>query len=567
MDNLRLPLFIALAVVSFLLWQSWDATYNKPQPIAQTRSQPTGQAANDLVAPPSATSTNASDIPSAADIVPLADTPAAPQISAATKTGQRVHVKTDVLNLEIDTQGGDLRFLELNQYAVDANAPEGAKVQLLSDTGNFFFIAQNGLTRKGASPNHQAQYQAIQTQYVLADGEASIEVPLLWEDPATGVTVTKVYRFTRSSYTIDVEHKIDNRGSQPWQANAYSQLQRTPTSTAPDIPFMQTFNGGAIYTQVDGDYRYQKFEFDEFNTVQKQQTAGGWAAMVQHYFMGAVIPPGDQNNQFVAKDLQNGRYLVRFMQTAPTIVEPGASETIISRVFIGPKQQNELSEIAEGLELTVDYGILTVICKPLFWLLNVLYDFFGNWGIAIILITVLVKLAFYKLSEAQYRSMARMRKFTPRIQSLRERYKDDKPKLQQAMMELYKKEKFNPLGGCWPMLVQIPVFIALYWVLLESVELRHAPFMLWVNDLSTKDPYYVMPILLGACMFLQQKMSTASMAMDPTQAKIMQFMPIIFTVFMASFPSGLVLYWFMNTGLGIVQQWLINKRMDAQPAK
>lgn len=563
MDNLRLPLFIALGVVSFLLWQSWDATYNQPTLTQQTRTQPvsTSTAQADASIPSSQ-----ADIPTADDL-PVADTPTAPKISAAVQTAQRIWVKTDVLSLEIDTRGGDLRFLELNEYAVNADKPNGPKVQLLSDSGSFFFIAQNGLTRKGNSPNHQATYQAAQSEYILADGASSIDVPLTWQDADTGVTVTKTYRFTRGSYLIDLEHRINNTGSAPWQANAYSQLQRTPTSTSPDIPFMQTFNGGAIYAEVEGDYRYQKLEFDEFNGVPKQQTTGGWAAMVQHYFMGAVIPPAEQNNQFVAKDLKNGRYLVRFMDTTPTVVEPGATATVSSRLFIGPKLQNQLSEMADGLELTVDYGILTVICKPLFWLLNILYDFFGNWGVAIILITVLVKLAFYKLSEAQYRSMARMRKFTPRIKNLRDRYKDDKPKLQQAMMDLYKKEKFNPLGGCWPMLVQIPVFIALYWVLLESVELRHAPFMLWVNDLSTKDPYYVMPVLLGICMFLQQKMSTASMAMDPTQAKIMQFMPVIFTVFLASFPSGLVLYWFMNTALGILQQWLINKRMDAQPVK
>ena len=287
----------------------------------------------------------------------------------------------------------------------------------------------------------------------------------------------------------------------------------------------------------------------------------GWAAMLQHYFLGALIPPAGVAEHFYTKTLSNARYVIGMIAPSWRTVADGESGTFSTRLFIGPKLQDQMREVATGLELTVDYGLLTVLAQPLFWLLKTINNLVGNWGWAIVIVTLIIKLVFYKLSETSYRSMANMRKLTPRLQSLKERYGDDRQKLNQAMMELYKKEKINPLGGCLPILVQIPVFIALYWVLLESVELRQAPFMLWIQDMSSPDPYFILPLLMGASMLIQQKLNPAPL--DPIQAKVMMVLPIVFTVFFAFFPSGLVLYWVVNNILSIAQQWVITRRIEA----
>ena len=410
---------------------------------------------------------------------------------------------------------------------------------------------------------------AEQTAYSLAPGIDSLEVPLTWTGPS-GLVVRKVFVFKRGSYVIDERQQIDNRTDTSWTGNAYRQLQRVP-------PIIDThglkgysnterysFVGAAWYSAAD---KFQKLKFDHFQKEPlKKSFAGGWAAMLQHYFFAAWIPPAGEDDEYVTASVQapDGatRYLVRAM-SPPIEVGPGQSRTNEARLYVGPKLQGTLDQIAPGLSLTVDYGMFTVIAEPLHWILSQFHRLTGNWGFAIILLVLLIKAVFFKLSETQYRSMAKMKKLQPRIAALKERYGDDRQKMNQAMMELYQKEKANPLAGCLPMLVQIPVFFALYWVLLESVELRQAPFVGWIQNLTAPDPYYVLPVLNGLVMLATQFL-TPTAGMDPTQAKMMKVMPVVFAVMFAFFPAGLVLYYVVNGGLSLLQQWIITRRMEAR---
>jgi YidC/Oxa1 family membrane protein insertase len=408
-------------------------------------------------------------------------------------------------------------------------------------------------------------YRAQAGSYALADGADTIEVPLEFTD-AQGRRIVKTWRFQRGSYVVELSQRIINTAAEPVTANPYVQLWNDPFSAGEAPPFTATFSGVGLYEQKNGagsSYRFRKVSFKDLpeEAVDVRQT-GGWLAMLQHYFFVAVLPPQDEDATLIAKPSSTRGHLGQYVG-APREVAPGAEQDFTSRLYLGPKLQRELAAVAPGLELTIDYGLLTPIAEPLFWLLDWLHRITRNWGAAIILLTFAVKLAMFKLSEAQYRGMAKMKKYAPRIQELKERYGDDRERLHKAMMELYKKEKFNPLAGCWPLLVQFPVFIALYWVLLESVELRQADFALWLNDLSSPDPYYVMPVLFGISMFVQQKLS-GNVAMDPMQQRVMNIMPVMLTVFFAFFPVGLVLYWFVSNLIGIAQQWYITRKLERE---
>ncbi|MFA7387382.1 MAG: membrane protein insertase YidC [Thiohalobacteraceae bacterium] len=542
MDNQRLFLFIALSFIALMLWEAWQRDYSAPEPVTQEAEAP-GRAA---------TTAPAADLPAA----PAAPRTQSSDAEAGLASVGRVRVVTDVFDIEIDTQGGDLRRADLLQYPKESNAPE-TPVRLLDDQLPNLFIIQSGLrTQTGTEPTHHVVFEAAQSEYRLAVGQDVLEVPLIWRSPQ-GVQVTKRYRFRPGSYVIELEQEVTNASGADWAGHQYRQLQRTEGTTERDNRFIYTYLGGVIYSPEE---KYEKIDFSDMSKAPlARDITNGWAAMIQHYFVGALIPETGQPNHYYSRALDGDRYVLGMV--APTVqVANGATERFSTRLFVGPKLQDALSEVAPGLELTVDYGVLTVLAKPIFWLLEKIHDLVGNWGWSIILLTILIKLAFYKLSETSYRSMAQMRKLAPRLQGLKERYGDDRQKLNQAMMDIYRTEKINPLGGCLPIVIQIPVFIALYWVLLESVEMRQAPFILWLTDLSDKDPYYVLPLIMGVTMFIQQKLNPAPL--DPMQAKVMMVLPFVFTIFFAFFPSGLVLYWVTNNVLSIAQQWVITKRVE-----
>jgi YidC/Oxa1 family membrane protein insertase len=478
-------------------------------------------------------------------------------------SGGRIEVVTDVFRAEIDTVGGDLRRVELLEYPVAVDKPD-EPVILMNDSLPNLFVGQSGFTAKRqaeddnsliVAPNHYSRYQAGADRYVMREGEDTLAVDLIWESPE-GVEFTKTYIFHRGDYEIDVEHTIRNNSEQLWRGNLYAQLQRTQVSEVDTPQFVYTYMGGVIYSPEE---KYEKIDFGDMQDGDLQRdVTGGWIAMIQHYFLGAWIPPADQTQTFYSRYIEdNTRYVIGMKQAEEIRVAGGEEQTLNNRLFIGPKLQERMEEIAPGLELTVDYGLLHFISKPLFWVLDFIHDFVGNWGWAIVLLTILIKLVFYKLSEASYKSMANMRRVQPRMQQLKERHAGDRQKMNQALMDLYKKEKINPLGGCLPILVQIPVFIALYWVLLESVELRQAPWILWINNMSAPDPYFILPLIMGVTMFIQQKLNPAPI--DPIQAKIMMALPFVFTIFFAFFPAGLVLYWVVNNMLSIAQQYYITR--------
>ncbi|HEX5123816.1 MAG TPA: membrane protein insertase YidC [Rhodanobacteraceae bacterium] len=565
MTSPRNLLLIALLFVSYLLWSAWQDDYNRAAPPVATET-PVATSAGATTAPPAPAN---GEVPSATTppanapgTTPTTPTAATPTSAAA----PRVVVTTDVLRVEIDTRGGNIVAADLLAY------PQQPKdfahpVRLLDDSAAHFFEAQSGLVSAQPAPDHTATFAAENTDYKLADGTDSIEVPLTWTDPS-GISVKKTFVFKRASYAIEQRQDIANTGSAPWNGNAYRQLQRVPPiiDTSGIKGYSNTerysFVGAAWYNASD---KFQKLKFDNFAKEPLNKSfAGGWAAMLQHYFFAAWIPDAAETDTYTTAVVQGAdapRYLIRTVSPQITVA-PGETKSATARLYVGPKLQSTLDEVAPGLSLTVDYGVLTVISKPLHWILAQLHKLTGNWGFAIILLVVLIKAAFFKLSETQYRSMARMRKMQPRIEALKERYGDDRQKMNQAMLELYQKEKINPLGGCLPMLVQIPVFFALYWVLLESVELRQAPFILWIQNLSAPDPYFVLPVLNGLAMIATQ-MLTPSAGMDPMQAKMMKIMPVAFSVLFAFFPAGLVLYWTVNGTLSLLQQWIITKRIES----
>ena len=558
MDNTRLFLFAALVFVGMLIWQQWQADYGpRPQPVSQSQD---GEAAVDGTADQAI-----DDLPELGDPIVAEPSPGTTDSGTQTATAmparQLIQVDTDVIRALIDTRGGVIRSVKLKQYPTSLEQPDDW-LELVHDQRDSSYILQNGLRNKDdTAPTHHSVFRAEQSVYTLAEGQDELVVPLYWSE--NGIDVVKTYRFRAGDYLIDVNHRVDNNSGADWQGFEYGQIQRTrPLETS---RLLYTYTGSVYYNE---ETKFEKVDFDEMEESRlKLDSDGGWIAMIQHYFLAAWIPPQDDTTRiYTLSNLKRNpsTYTIGQRSSGRTVA-PAASTEFSSQMFVGPKLVNRLEEISPGLELTVDYGVLTFLSKPLYWLLSWYYGFVGNWGVAIILLTFTVKALFYKLSETSYRSMAKMRKVSPRLKTLKERYGDDRQKMNQAMMELYKTEKINPMGGCLPILVQIPVFIALYWALLESVDLRQAPFVLWIQDLSVMDPYFVLPIIMGISMVVQQKLNPPPP--DPIQAKVMMALPFVFTIFFAFFPAGLVLYWVVNNVLSIAQQYVITRRIEAGASK
>jgi len=555
--NMRSFWWLALAFTLTWMWLEWmQFTAAKVEATAQASAAQEVPIANIATTPSVSGMSAATDVPGAN--MGAVNNNAVPVLQNGISQGQRILVTTDTLELIIDTVGGDIRSAKLLEYG--ASEDHTQPFQLLSDNGPLINMVQNGLATqpkaKLPAPTHKTVYQAAATQYEMTGD--TLVVPLTWTQD--GVTVTKTYTFKRGNYLVDIGYKVDNQASEAWSGSMYSQLVRNRYN--PDENFMMyTYTGPVLYNGNAED-KYVKHSFDDLNTqaVSGSVVTGGWAAMIQQYFLTALVPNQESQNSYYAKPLTEGRYAVGVVEPM-VMVDPGQSGHLNSSVYVGPIKQDVLTDIAPGLELTVDYGVLTILAEPLFWLLDQIHSVVGNWGVAIILLTVLIKLVFYKLSEASYRSMARLKKFQPKLKQLKENYGDDKAIFQQKMMKLYKEEKINPLGGCLPIFIQMPVFIALYWVLLYSVEMRQAPFMLWIEDLSAQDPYYILPVIMGVTMYIQQKLNPSAM-MDEMQQKVMKFLPFVFTFFFLWFPAGLVLYWVVNNILSVAQQWYITKKID-----
>ena len=555
MDTQRILQFFALAFILMLIWTAWQEDYGPAAPTDEPAAEESREEPDDSPDAPE-------DAPGAApdDDADEDDAPPGEEAAPATAAGDRmerrdtVRVRTDKLDVEISTLGGDVRQADLLQHArtLDSDEP----LRLFTDTFDNLFVAQLGLVpRDGDRIGPDTEFQAEQDAYELGDDDDTLVVPLVWEGN-NGIRVTRNYIFRRDSYLIDVEQEVENNTDDGWDGFQYTQL-RTGEIDDGTSWFIYTYTGGVVHGEEE---RYDKISFSDMRSDDlSRDLTDGYAAILQHYFVGAWVPPRSETHRYFTRSLDNNQYLLGASSPRKQIAS-GESDTFTTQLWVGPKEQERLREVAEGFDLTVDYGWLTIISKPLFIALSWIHGIVGNWGWAIVILTLGIKLAFYKLSEFSYRSMGRMRKLQPRMQQLKERYGDDRQALNQAMMKMYKEEKINPLGGCLPILVQIPVFIALYWVLLESVELRHAPFVLWINDLSSPDPYFVLPLIMGASMFLQQKLNPAPM--DPIQQRVMMALPIVFTVFFMFFPAGLVLYWVVNNALSIAQQWYITRQIE-----
>ncbi|HUJ87968.1 MAG TPA: membrane protein insertase YidC [Burkholderiales bacterium] len=540
MDTQRLVLLVIFSFSLVLLWDAWEKASQLPPiavPTAQHQGIPTPT-------PRPSTDNGAAPLSSVARVagVPGAETSAA--------QGTMVQVRTDLVVATINTLGGTLQRLELLKHK--AQADENKDFVLLGQ--NFDYEAESGLIGDGL-PNHRTIWRVLPGPRELAAGADKLEVRLVADGP-NGLSVEKVYTFYRDRYLIDVAFEIDNRGTAPVTADAYFQLVRDDKDPPGQTHTSRTYFGPVMYT---AESKYKKISFSDIaegKADYPKHADDGWIGIVQHYFVSAWVPSGKLPREFYLKKLPDGLFAAGLIVSAPRLA-PGASARVDVPLFAGPQEQKRLKAVAPGFDLVVDYGWLSIIAWPLFWLLEKYHGLTGNWGVAIILLTITVKLVFFPLSAASYKSMAKMKLVTPRMTKLREMYGNDRAKLNQAMMELYKTEKINPLGGCFPILVQIPVFIALYWVLLAAIELRHAPFIFWIKDLSALDPYYVLPILMTISMVIQTRMNPKPP--DPVQAKVMTFMPFVFSVFFFFFPAGLVLYWLVNNILSILQQWQIQR--------
>ncbi|HAS3560884.1 TPA: membrane protein insertase YidC [Vibrio cholerae] len=534
MDSQRNILLIALALVSFLLFQQWQVAKN-PAPQATQQAQSTG----------------AAPAPSFSD--ELDPTPAQ-NVAAKAKT---ITVSTDVLTLSIDTLGGDVVSAKLNQYSEELNSPES--FVLLQNTQGHQFIAQSGLVGPqgiDVTSNNRPAYQVSADSFTLAEGQDELRIPMTYQ--ANGIDYTKTFILKRGSYAVDVVFDVANNSGSEATLGMYAHLRQNLLDSGGNLA-MPTYRGGAYSTS---DVRYKKYSFDDMkdrNLSAPNDVTVNWVAMIQHYFASAWIPRDDQQAQLYSRVINNlGDMGIR---TPNKTIANGDKAEFEATLWVGPKLQDQMAATAPNLDLVVDYGWLWFIAKPLHWLLSVIQNFVGNWGVAIICLTFIVRGAMYPLTKAQYTSMAKMRMLQPKLQAMRERIGDDRQRMSQEMMELYKKEKVNPLGGCLPILLQMPIFIALYWALMESVELRHSPFFGWIHDLSAQDPYYILPLLMGASMFVIQKMSPTTIT-DPMQQKIMTFMPVMFTFFFLWFPSGLVLYWLVSNIVTLIQQTLIYKALE-----
>lgn len=554
MDNQRLFAWAFFGLLIMMTWQAWQKDYASPAPV---------QAAAQTDSPAIIIADDA--IPVIGDITTQAPTTtdSVPTITQTISAGESIQVDTDVLSIRINLKGGDIVYAALPVYPVNKDQPD-TFVTLLNDDPADYGVYRTGLTsgKNDTDPNHLAEFEAAQDRYVLADGADSLTVPLTWTN-SDGLTVQKQFVFSRGSYQIDLTFRIQNESLADWVARPYARIVHTAEAADRSMFNVESysFKGPAIY---DGE-KYKKHTPKDLvdEPIRRDEVTNGWVAAIEHHFLSAIVPPSDQAVRLEAG--RSGANFITGVVAGPVQVAAGASVDVPLTLFTGPKLHDQLERISPRLPLTVDYGILTLLADPLFWLLSTVFSFVGNWGWSIIIVTFLIKLVFYKLTEKSGRSIAKMRKLQPRLKSIQERYKDDRQKLSQAMMDLYKREKVNPAAGCLPVLIQMPFFLAFYWVLLESVEMRQAPFMLWIQDLSSRDPFFVLPFLMGGAMLMQQQLNPAPA--DPIQAKVMKVLPIVFTVFFAFFPAGLVLYWFTNTLLGVAQQWKINLVVEAESKK
>lgn len=536
MDIKRTILWVIFSFSLLMLWDGWmrhNRTTTPPQATAQQAS-----------ATPDGALPTPTAAPAATDNVVSAQAPEA--------KGEVITITTDVVKADIDTAGGQLVRLELLKNK-DAEHPEKNVVLFNRDEGHTY-LAQTGLIR-GDFPTHRTVFSALPGVRTLENGD---KVELTMQAEVNGVKLAKTFVFKRGDYVIDLRQTVTNDSAAVISPDMYLRLLRDGTKPNSDSPFYSTFTGPAVYTEAD---KFQKLKFEDIadgKATYAKSANNGWTALIQHYFVSAFIPQDKAVRQLDAKVAGPNLYALDTILPLGNIA-PGASVTTDVRLYSGPQESRILEHTAPGLELVKDYGIFTIIAKPIFWLLEHIHAVVGNWGWSIILLTVLIKLVFFPLSAASYRSMAKMKTVAPRIQAIRERHKGDQQKVNQEMMQLYKTEKINPLGGCLPMLIQIPVFISLYWVLLASVEMRNAPWILWIHDLAAKDPYFILPVIMAVSMFVQVKLNPAPP--DPIQAKVMMFMPIVFSVMFFFFPSGLVLYWVVNNILSIAQQWVITKKI------
>ncbi len=546
MDTQRLILLVIFSFSLVLLWDAWEKA-QQPAPVSAPAAQQHGvPTPTPSPAPSAATGTQ----PSGAGVVSV---PSVPGAKAQAVQGETVQVRTDLVVATINSVGGTLQRLELLKHKAQGN--DKKNFVLLGKT--FDYEAESGLIGKGL-PDHRSAWRILPGPRALQPGADKLELRLAADGP-NGLSIEKVYTFYRNRYLIDVAFKITNHGTAPVKTYAYFQLVRNDKAPPGQTHTSHTYFGPVMYT---AESKYKKISFsdvEEGKAEYPKHADDGWIGIVQHYFVAAWAPRGNSPREFYLKHLPDGQFSAGLIMSSPEI-SPGASATVDAPMFAGPQEQKRLKNVAPGFDLVVDYGWLSIIAWPLFWLLEKYHSLTGNWGVAIILLTVTVKLVFFPLSAASYKSMAKMKLVTPRLQKLREMYADDRAKLNQAMMELYKTEKINPLGGCFPIVVQIPVFIALYWTLLGSIELRHAPFIFWIKDLSALDPYYVLPVLMMISMVIQTRMNPKPP--DPIQAKVMTFMPFVFSVFFFFFPAGLVLYWLVNNILSILQQWQIQRMFN-----
>lgn len=563
MENMRFVLWIAVIALFWSLFSTWKMDYGPAAPDPATEmaaaadaGQLPGRALDDLPALPDVVA----DAEEGKTRAVRPETPAAAvETPVEDEAAERIiHVRTDVLDIEIDARGGVLRSAKLPVYPQKKDRPD-LPVQLLNPDPEAFYAIQTGLrsVNGGREANHLELMQVEQSEYRLADGSDELVVTLHWEAPGE-VRVAKHYRFQRGSYIIGLDYEVENLGVDPYTVSSYLQILRLNDPPARSYLNVDSysFTGPVTY---DGKKKIKHAVKDLVAEPLKYTLAGGWLASIEHHFVGAVIPPDEEQYSYQTT-VRNNIYTLSTIGPG-TVVAPGETAQLGAQLFVGPKLQSQLEQVTKSLRLAVDYGRLTILAQPLFWLLQLIHGLVGNWGWSIILATVVIKALFYKLTEASGRSMARMRKLQPRMKSIQERYKDDKQKQSQALMELYKREKVNPAAGCLPMFIQVPFFIAYYWVLLESVEVRQAPFMGWISDLSTRDPFFILPLLMAGIMFVQARLNPAPP--DPTQAMLMRWMPVAMAGLFAFFPAGLVLYWVTNSLLSVIQQWHINKAIAA----
>lgn len=533
MDSRRGLLVIALLFMSFIVYQQWQLDYHTPKPVVTEQAK-----------------TVVSDVPSSAN------SNANAVVNETQTKGNVITLENDVFRLQINTVGGDVVGSELLKY--DAELDSKTPFVLLQNTPQHTYVAQSGLIGKDGidTKSARAVYQVEGSSFKLAEGQNELVVPFTFQ--RDGVTYRKVFVLKRGQYDVAVNYEINNQSDKAIEVEPYGQLRHSLVDSSGSVA-MPTYTGGAYSSS---ETNYKKYSFSDMENANLSiNTKAGWVAILQHYFVSAWIPNQDADNQlYTLTDKANNIGSIGYRGPV-TVIQPNSTETLTSKLWTGPKLQNEMGEVANHLDLTVDYGWAWFIAKPLFWLLTFIQKLVHNWGLAIICVTLVVKAILYPLTKAQYTSMAKMRMLQPKLQEMRERFGEDRQRMSQEMMKLYKDEKVNPLGGCLPLLLQMPIFIALYWTFMEAVELRHAPFFGWIQDLSAQDPYYILPILMGASMFLLQKMSPTPVA-DPMQQKIMNFMPLIFMVFFLWFPAGLVLYWLVSNLITIIQQQLIYRGLE-----